>query len=249
MTPLRITVWNEFRHERRSPHIQAIYPNGLHQPIIDHLNSLGFTARAALLDDPEHGLTDDVLETTDVLTWWGHMAHGDVSDAVVDKVHQRVLQGMGLIVLHSGHYSKIFKRLMGTTCSLKWREAHEKERHWIVNPGHPIVDGLGEYLEIPAHEMYGEFFDVPAPDETIFIAWYPGGEVFRSGLCYHRGRGKVFYFSPGHETYPVYYQSDVLRVIENAVRWAAPAGSSYRLDAVKSAPIEPLASAEPATGG
>lgn len=238
---LRVTVWNEYRHERRPGKPAEVYPDGLHKPIVDYLNSVGMTARAATQDEPEHGLTDDVLDSTDVLTWWGHMAHAEVSDDVVEKVHKRVLQGMGLIVLHSGHYSKIFRKLMGTTCSLKWREAAEKERHWIVNPGHPIVDGLGEYFEIPHHEMYGEFFDVPAPDSTVFIAWYPGGEVFRSGLCYHRGRGKVFYFSPGHETFPVYYQPEVLKIIENGIRWAAPSGSSYRLDAPNHKPLEPLA--------
>lgn len=237
---IRVTVWNEGRHEKKSERVQKIYPDGLHQPIIDDLQAHGFTARAALLDMPEHGLTQEVLDETDVLTWWGHMAHGDVSDAIVERVHQRVLQGMGLIVLHSGHYSKIFKKLMGTTCSLKWREADEHERIWVVNPGHPIADGLGEYFELPAHEMYGEFFDVPTPDAQVFISWYPGGEIFRSGLCYHRGRGKVFYFSPGHETYPIYYQKEVLHVIRNAVKWAAPSGASYRLDAPNAKPLEVL---------
>lgn len=237
---LRVTVWNEFRHEVKSEQVRAVYPNGIHQPIVDHLNAAGMTARAATQDQPEHGLTDEVLDSTDVLTWWGHVAHHEVSDEVVEKVHKRVLQGMGLIVLHSGHYSKIFKKLMGTTCSLKWREAGEKERHWVVNPGHPIADGLGEYFEVPHHEMYGEFFDVPEPTSTVFIAWYPGGNVFRSGLTYHRGRGKIFYFSPGHETFPVYYQPDVMKVIENAVRWAAPSGASYRLDAPNSPALEKL---------
>jgi trehalose utilization protein len=167
-------------------------------------------------------LTDEVLASTDVLTWWGHMAHGEVSDAVVEKVHQRVLGGMGLIVLHSGHYSKIFRRLMGTNCSLIWREIGEHERVWVTAPGHPIVEGLGPYFEIPHTEMYGEFFDIPQPDELVFISWYQGGEVFRSGCCFYRGRGKVFYFSPGHESLPIYHQKEVLHVIGNAVRWAAP---------------------------
>ena len=178
--------------------------------------------RTATLDEPEHGLTDEVLANTDVLLWWGHMAHGDVSDAVVDKVQERVLGGMGLIVLHSAHYSKIFKRLMGAHCSLIWREAGEKERVWTIAPGHPIAEGLGPYFEIPHTEMYGEYFDIPQPDELVFISWYPGGEVFRSGCAYHRGRGKVFYFSPGHETFPIYYQEEVRQVLANAVRWAAP---------------------------
>lgn len=222
MTPVRVTVWNEGRHERRSEQIAAIYPKGIHGAIADGLIAAGMQARTATLDDPEHGLTDEVLAGTDVLTWWGHLAHGDVSDAVVDKVQKRVLEGMGLIVLHSGHFSKIFKRLMGTSCDLKWREKGEKERVWVLEPGHPIADGLGEYFEVPQSEMYGERFDIPAPDTLVFTSWFQGGEIFRSGCCYHRGRGKVFYFSPGHETYPIYYQPEIQRVIANAVRWAAP---------------------------
>jgi trehalose utilization protein len=222
MTPLRVTVWNEGRHERRSEHIAGIYPQGIHGAIAEGLNAAGMQARTATLDDPEHGLTDEVLAETDVLTWWGHLAHGDVSDAVVDKVQKRVLEGMGLIVLHSGHFSKIFKRLMGTSCDLKWREMGEKERVWVIEPGHPIAEGLGDHFEVPQSEMYGERFDIPAPDTLVFTSWFQGGEIFRSGCCYHRGRGKVFYFSPGHETYPIYYQPEIRQVIANAVRWAAP---------------------------
>jgi trehalose utilization protein len=166
-------------------------------------------------------LTDEVLKNTDVLTWWGHGAHNKVEDEIVDKVHQRVLAGMGLIVLHSGHFSKIFKKLMGTTCNLKWREADEKERIWTVQPGHPIAAGIGEYFEL-TEEMYGEFFDIPQPEQLIFVSWFEGGEVFRSGCTYTRGSGKIFYFRPGHETYPTYYNPQVMKVIANAVRWAAP---------------------------
>jgi trehalose utilization protein len=221
---LRVTVWSEFRHEKQSPKIAEIYPEGIHGAIASGLRAEGHTVRTATLDEPEHGLTEEVLTSTDVLTWWGHMAHDDVSDAIVDRVQARVLEGMGLIVLHSGHFSKIFKRLMGTTCNLKWREADEKERVWVIEPGHPIAAGLGTYFEVPKSEMYGERFDIPAPDTLVFTSWYEGGEVFRSGCCYHRGAGKIFYFSPGHETYPIYYQPEIQRVIANAVRWAAPAG-------------------------
>lgn len=222
MTPIRVTVWNEFRHEKHNDTVKSIYPDGIHMVIARHMESEGFTVRTATLDEPEHGLTDEVLANTDVLTWWGHMAHGEVDDAIVDKVQARVLEGMGLIVLHSGHFSKIFKKLMGTTCDLKWREAGEKERIWVIEPSHPIAAGLPEYIEIPQAEMYGERFDIPEPDNLIFLSWFEGGEVFRSGCCYHRGRGKVFYFRPGHETYPIYKQAEVLQVITNGVRWAAP---------------------------
>lgn len=221
-SPIRVTVWNEYRHEKKSEKIAAIYPEGMHDAIAAYLREQGLSVHTATQDEPEHGLSDEVLAETDVLTWWGHLAHNEVSDAVVEKVHARVLEGMGLIALHSAHFSKIFKKLMGTTCNLKWREMGEKERIWVVEPGHPIAAGLGEYFEVPQAEMYGEHFDVPAPDTLVFISWFQGGEVFRSGCCYHRGRGKVFYFRPGHETYPIYHQPEVLRVIANAVRWAAP---------------------------
>jgi trehalose utilization protein len=218
----RVTVWNEGRHEKTHDEVRQVYPNGIHAVIADHLRSRGFTARTATLDEPEHGLSDEVLAQTDVLTWWGHMAHQEMPDDIVDKVQRRVLDGMGLIVLHSGHASKIFRRLMGTSCDLKWREVGERERLWVVEPGHPIAAGLGEYIEIPHAEMYGERFDIPAPETLVFLSWFEGGEVFRSGCCYRRGKGKVFYFRPGHETYPIYYQPEVQRVIANAVRWAAP---------------------------
>lgn len=220
---MRITIWNEFRHEKHNERVIKVYPNGIHTVIADGLREHGFTdVRTATLDEPEHGLTDDVLASTDVMLWWGHMAHREVKDEIVDKVQQRVLEGMGLIVLHSAHASKIFRRLMGTSCDLKWREIGEKERIWVVNPAHPIVEGLGDYFEIPHAEMYGEPFGIPEPDSLVFISWFEGGEVFRSGCAYYRGQGKVFYFRPGHETYPIYYQKEVRQVLANAVRWAAP---------------------------
>ena len=226
MTPLpSVTIWNEYRHEREKQEVARIYPKGIHEAIANCLRREGFAVSTATLDEPEHGLTEEHLGATDVLIWWGHMAHEDVQEFIVDRVQQRVLEGMGLIVLHSSHFSKIFKRLMGTSCDLTWRESGEKERLWVVNPGHPIAAGLGPYYEIPAAETYGEHFDIPAPDSLVFLSWFQGGEVFRSGCCYTRGRGKIFYFRPGHETYPIYHQPEVLTVIKNAVRWAAPGDS------------------------
>lgn len=219
---MNITVWNEFRHEKTNPSVQAIYPDGMHTVIADFLTKAGFDVATATLDEPEHGLTEAVLKQTDVLLWWGHMAHEEVDDAIVTRVQERVLQGMGLVVLHSGHFSKIFKRLMGTSCNLKWREVGEKERLWVVNPAHPIASGLGEYIEIPQAEMYGEHFDIPEPDALVLVSWFEGGEVFRSGCCYHRGMGKIFYFRPGHETYPIYFQPEIQQVIVNGINWARP---------------------------
>lgn len=216
---MNITIWNEFRHEQESEDVQAVYPNGIHHVIASFLTD-DHIVTTATLDEPQHGLTDDVLAQTDVLIWWGHKVHEEVDEEVVEKVKQKVLEGMGLVVLHSGHFSKIFKSLMGTSCDLKWREADEKERLWVVDPRHPIAEGIDSYFELEKEEMYGEHFDIPSPDETVFISWFEGGEVFRSGATFKRGNGKIFYFRPGHETYPTYYNVNVQKVIKNAVKWA-----------------------------
>ncbi|MFO7871398.1 MAG: ThuA domain-containing protein [Kiritimatiellia bacterium] len=226
MDKIRLMIWNEFVHEQKNEFVKKLYPRGMHMAIADYIKKQsGVEVRTATLQDPEHGLTEEVLDNTDVLMWWGHVAHGEVDDAVVERVHNRVLDGMGIMVMHSGHFSKIFKKLMGTTCGLRWREAAEKERLWVVNPAHPIAEGIGPYIEVANSEMYGEHFDIPAPDELIFVSWFEGGNVFRSGAAWYRGRGKVFYFRPGHETYPVFYNKDVLRVLANGVRWAAFQGN------------------------
>ncbi len=223
MAKIRVTVWNEFRHEKQHDEVRRVYPKGIHNAIKAALMKAGDMAvKTATLDQSEHGLTEKVLASTDVLLWWGHMAHGEVSDEVVKRVQKRVLEGMGLICLHSAHFSKIFRTMMGTNCSLKWREAGEKERLWVVERSHPIAEGLGEYFELPHTEMYGERFDIPAPDELVFVSWFEGGEVFRSGCCWRRGHGKVFYFRPGHETFPIFKDKNVVKVLINAVRWARP---------------------------
>jgi trehalose utilization protein len=237
-TPIRVTVWNEFRQERSDPAVRAVYPDGIHAVVAGGLAEAGFMVRTATLDEPEHGLTDAVLAETDVLTWWGHLAHDQVDEAVVARVHERVLDGMGLIVLHSGHFSRIFQWLMGTTCNLVWREAGERERLWIVDPAHPIAAGLDPSFVIEHEEMYGEPFDVPAPDRLVLVSWFSGGEIFRSGCCYERGRGRIFYFRPGHETHPTYYQPEVRLVIANAVRWAAQPAGPARAFGNRTEPLE-----------
>jgi trehalose utilization protein len=218
---IRATIWNEFRHERTDPRVAALYPHGIHATLAEGLSQTGLAIRTATLDQAEQGLPESVLDSTDVLLWWGHLAHDEVADALVARVHQRVLDGMGLIVLHSGHYSKIFRRLMGTSCSLQWREADDRERLWVTAPGHPIVEGIGECIDLEREEMYGEYFDIPQPETLVFVSWFTGGEVFRSGCCYTRGRGRIFYFRPGHEAFPTYAHPQIQRVIANAVRWAA----------------------------
>ncbi len=221
--PVRVTVWGENRHEQVEPRVAEIYPRGMHGAIAEGIEEnlgSGAVVRTATLDDPEHGLTEEVLADTDVLTWWGHAAHAEVSDEVVERVHRHVLSGMGLVVLHSGHWSKIFTKLMGTTCTLRWRSAHDRELVWTVNPTHPIARGIPHPMIIPEDEMYGEYFDIPAPDELIFLSTFSGGEVFRSGCTFRRGHGKIFYFKPGDQDYPVYHHDGVRRVISNAVQWA-----------------------------
>lgn len=220
---IKVTVWNEYLHEVQFEEIGKIYPEGIHGCISGFLKEAGYDVKTATLVMPEHGLTEEVLNDTDVLIWWGHMAHHKVEDEIVERVHQRVLDGMGLIVLHSGHASKIFRKICGThSDQLKWREAGEQEILWVVSPGHPITSGLEEKIIIPQEEMYGEHFDIPEPDELVFISWFEGGEVFRSGCCFHRGKGRIFYFRPGHESFPIYFQKEIQQVIKNAVKWAAP---------------------------
>lgn len=223
--PIRVTVWGENRHEKINAKVQEIYPDGMHQTIAGGVRDLlgaDAVVRTHVLDEPEHGLTEEVLASTDVLLWWGHIAHEEVDDSVVERVHRHVLEGMGILVLHSGHHSKIFRRLMGTTCSLRWRNDGDRELVWTVAPRHPITEGVPQPIIVPGQEMYGEFFDIPEPDELIFISSFSGGEVFRSGVTYNRGYGKVFYFSPGDEVYPVYHQPEIQRVIANGIKWARP---------------------------
>ncbi|HOZ47082.1 MAG TPA: ThuA domain-containing protein [Candidatus Hydrogenedentes bacterium] len=223
---IRVTVWNEGVHEKENAEIRKLYPKGMGRQIAQYLRKQPGIAsvRVSELDMADQGLSERILKNTDVMTWWGHMAHDKVTDENAARVQQRVLEGMGLVVLHSGHMSKPFMRLMGTNCNLKWREIGERERIWVVDPSHPIADGLPEYFEIDHVEMYGEYFGIPQPDQQVFISWFEGGEVFRSGCCWHRERGKVFYFRPGHETLPIYYHETVLKVIYNGIRWAAPSG-------------------------
>ena len=222
---MRVTVWGENVHEQRDESVRAIYPDGMHAAIAAGLQaSLGdrVRVRTATLDQPEHGLPQSVLDETDVLTWWGHIAHDQVQDAVVDRVHDAVLGGMGLLALHSAHYSKILRRLLGTSCSLRWRNDGERELVWTVDPAHPIAAGVPQPIVIEAQEMYGEHFDIPVPDELVFVSSFAGGEVFRGGCCFQRGAGRVFYFSPGDQEYPVYHHPDVQRVLANAALWATP---------------------------
>ncbi len=226
---MKVVIWNENIHEKREPIVLENYPGGIHSYLKSVLECDDIEITTATLDDPECGLTNEVLDKTDVLLWWGHIGHRFVPDEVVERVYQHVLSGMGLIVLHSGHYSKIFKKLMGTTCSLKWREV-ERERIWTIKPNHPIAAGVDETFVLEPEEMYGEMFDIPDPEEIIFLGWFKGGEVFRSGCTWTRGHGKIFYFQPGHEQNLAYHNENVQKILKNAIRWACPVKKNIEID-------------------
>lgn len=237
---IRTVVWGENVHEQTNATVRGIYPDGMHGCIAAALNAdPEITATTATLQDPEHGLSDERLAETDVLTWWGHAAHGDVEDHVVERIAEHVWSGMGIICLHSAHFSKIFKRLMGTPCNLSWREAGERERLWVTSRNHPIVKGLPDHFELENEEMYGEPFGIPEPMETVMLGWFQGGEVFRSGVTYKKGAGSVFYFQPGHETYPTYHDPNIQTVLKNAVKWAYnPAARIADPNAAPNTPVE-----------
>ena len=234
---MKVVVWNENAHEKDDPRVTELYPGGLHGYIASFLKADDVEVSTATLDDPDCGLTDEVLKETDVLIWWGHAAHDKVPDEVVERVHKYIMSGMGLIVLHSGHHSKIFKKINGTTCNLKWRDG-ARERIWTIKPNHPIAAGIPETFALDCEEMYGEPFDIAEPMETIFMGWFNGGELFRSGCTWVRGNGKIFYFQPGHETNKSFQNENVQKIIKNAVRWACPIKKNLPLECPQAEPVE-----------
>lgn len=240
---INLTIWNEYRQDKNVESIRKVYPDGIHTALKNGLASPDLNIRTTVLDDPQQGLSDEILDSTDVLIWWAHAAHHELTDENVRRVVEKVHSGMGLIVLHSGHYSKIFQAVCGSSCSLKWRESGEKERLWCIQPFHPIARGVPETFVVPQTEMYGERFDIPEDARIIYMSWYEGGEVFRSGVTMERGYGKIFYFSPGHESFPIYYQPEILQIISNAIRWAAPQCRGV-INAPKVPNLEPIRSKE-----
>lgn len=228
---IHVTIWNEYGNDQKSETGVKAYPRGLHTKLKEVIESAGdMQVRVSLLDDPDNGLTREILDGTDVLLYWAHSRHGDLPDEKAALISEYVQKGMGAIFLHSSHMSKPFHRLMGTSGTLQWREAAERELLWVIDPTHPIAEGVPNVVTIEPEEMYGEPFDIPKPDELVFIGWYQGGNVFRSGVTYKRGYGKVFYFQPGHETHPTYCHPEIQRILTNAVRWAAPGKRLSRLE-------------------
>ncbi len=219
---IRVTVWNENRVKPTTQKMYEIYPGGLHMALAELFEAEGYAVHTATLDQPEHGLSEAVLEATDVLVYWAHLAHDELSDEVAERICRHVNNGMGYIPLHSAHLAKPFRQLMGTSCTLSWREASDQELLWCVAPGHPIAKGVEPCVELACEEMYGEYFDIPAPEELVYLGWFSGGEVFRSGVCYRRGQGRIFYFQPGHETCATFQRPAIRRILANAVQWACP---------------------------
>jgi trehalose utilization protein len=239
MNKINVTVWNEYGDEQKEQPITGIYPNGLHVTIAEFLNKdEEINAKTAFFFEAEHGLTNAVLDNTDVLIWWGHKYHDNLEDGIAARVVERVQRGMGIIFLHSAHKSKPFMRLLGTSGSLCWREAHEKSRVWMCAPSHPIAKGIPDQFLLDCEEMYGEPFGIPEPQQTVFISWFQGGNVFRSGVTFQRENGRIFYFQPGHETYPAYHNEHIQRIITNAVKWANPVVKAASLDCPNVQPLE-----------
>lgn len=234
---IKVTIYNEFCHEKTDENVAKIYPQGIHMALKKGIESDEILVRTATLETIKEDLTPEILADTDVLLWWGHMKHSEVPDEIATMVRDEVQKGMGAIFLHSGHHSKPFRLLMGSTCNLSWRENGDRELLWVVNPAHPIVQGIDRFVMLDNEETYSEPFGIPEAQETVFIASFEGGEVLRAGCCWKRENGKIFYFQPGHETFPTYYNENIVKIIKNAIYWAKP---DYRVDKILSPNIEKL---------
>jgi trehalose utilization protein len=288
--PIRVVIWDE-----RQPAQKSVYPNFLGNHLAEYLRNsergrgARLQVRSVGIDDPEQGLSSDVLDNCDVLVWWGHQRHGEISADTAKGIVRRITSGqLSLIALHSAHWSRPFieamnerstrdalksltrrerknvqisyippdMRLMrkdekltpwwtktaganGTTqlqiklpsCVFPAVRADAKPSHVrILAKNHPIARGVPETFDISQTEMYDEPFHVPTPDAVIFEERWDAGERFRGGCLWNLGAGKVFYFRPGHETYPVFKEAAPLRLVENAVRWMGKQSSSNNDD-------------------
>jgi trehalose utilization protein len=217
----KVVVWSE----RTAP--TDMYPKDINGAIIEGLQGLpGWEIVEANIDQPEQGVPDELLRSTDVLIWWGHQRHAEVKNELVDRIVKRVKEdGMGFLSLHSSHFAKPYRRLMGTRCSWGEYKADGTSARVIVKaPDHPIAKGVKDF-ELPKIERYGEPFAVPTPETVVFDGEYtkPDGSKApgRMGLCWTIGKGRVFYFTPGHETYNDFFRPEVRLIMRNAVLWAA----------------------------
>lgn len=217
-----VVVWSEGTAPKE------VYPNDINGAIAEGLKELkGWEVVVANLSDPNQGLPDELLNRADVLIWWGHQRHDQVKDPLVSKIVKRVKEdGMGFISLHSSHFAKPNKALMGTACSWGAYVGDSTTlKVTVKDPGHPIAKGVKEFT-IVHNERYSDPYAVPTPQSVVFegIATLKDGKVDPSqqGFTWQIGKGKMFYFQPGHETNPVFYDANVGRIMINAVQWAAP---------------------------
>ena len=225
---IRVTIYNENIHEETYEGIRKIYPEGIHGCIKNFLSQdSNLKITTATFNQAEHGLSEEVLKNTDVLVYWSHAKQNEFSDSVALRIQKHVLMGMGFIPLHSAHFSKPVKLLLGTSMTLRWKHG-QKELLWATCPSHPIAQGITFPIELPKEEMYGEYFDIPKADDVIFTGWFSTGDVFRSGVTFSRGKGRIFYFQPGHEEYPIYYNKAIQKIIKNAVYWTYNPDRSYQ---------------------
>jgi trehalose utilization protein len=186
---LKVTIYNEGVHEKKEAAIAEIYPEGIHGQLKKVLSD-EFDVTTYTLETVNE-ITTEVLNNTDVLLWWGHMAHSEVKDELVERVKNRVYNdGMGFLPIHSAHHSKPFRAILGTTGNLAWGR-DQKAIVWNLNPTHPIAAGIPQHFEL-FEELYAEPFFIPKPDDLIFGTWYEDGNIFRGGCTLTRGLGKIF---------------------------------------------------------
>jgi trehalose utilization protein len=216
-----VVVWSEGTAPK------SVYPNDINGAVAEGLKDLsGWEVVKAGLSDPDQGLPDKLLQRADVLIWWGHQKHGDVKDELVDKIVKRVKEdGMGFIALHSSHFAKPNKKLMGTACSWKAYVLDSTTlKITVKSPDHPIAKGIKDFT-IDHSERYSDPYAVPTPKAVVFegtASLKKGGtDTSQIGLTWEIGKGKVFYFQAGHETNPVFMDPNVRQIMSNAVQWAA----------------------------
>lgn len=222
---MNITIFNEYHPNEHTGKAEKNYPGGIHIALKSIFESQEYDVVTATQEQACNGLTDEILDNTDVLLWWSKNWDNELLNSVADKVVSRIREGMGAVFLHSAKNSKPFLRLTGTTSAtapVSWKEPGESERLFVVSPAHPIAEGIPSGYVIPNEEPYCEYFDIPKPDDIVFLGGFGNGMCIRAGVTFTRGAGKIFFFQPGHDSFPVYNDKVIRRIILNAVNWAKP---------------------------
>lgn len=204
---------------------EDVYPRGVRGPIADYLSEeTDIEARTRSIEDEDQGVSGDDLEWADVILWWGHLRHDDVTDETVDRIEEHVREnGVGFVSLHSAHYARPYKRLIGMSGDLGGHRLTDDESEYVevCAPDHPIAEGVDDFT-LPEVEMFGEPYDIPEPETVVLHSEYSeGDEEFRSGVTFEFGEGRGFYLRPGHEEFEIYLDDNIQRIVTNATRWAA----------------------------